>query len=260
MVVRVCTQASRYISRGLKLAIIVSLLMGTHQVAMAMYGNTNLYYSGTPVIIPVCWETFDTSLDVDHVAQKREWVKGAIDATWARYSRLVFTEWDACHSGDPGIHIQITDSGSSSAFGATWNPGSDNGMKLNLRSDDRGRIERVAVLYLYTDGDFYYFMNEETFEQIPLQAAVLGGTVEYLIDNMSLNIYTYESEPIDIELPTNVDLKVVDAPMALAGDTATGATKQVTVESGLKVTVPLFVNDGDTIRVDTRDGSYVTRV
>jgi elongation factor P len=133
----------------------------------------------------------------------------------------------------------------------------------NFISGDRVediRIERVAVQYLYNDGDFYYFMNEETFEQIPLSMAVLGNSVEYLIDNMSLNIYSYEGEPIDVELPTNVDLKVVDAPMALAGDTATGATKQVTVESGLKVTVPLFVSDGDTIRVDTRDGSYVTRV
>jgi elongation factor P len=133
----------------------------------------------------------------------------------------------------------------------------------NFISGDRVediRIDRVAVQYLYNDGDFYYFMNEKTFEQIPLSTAVLGDSVEYLIDNMGLNIYSYEGEPIDIELPTNVDLRVVDAPVALAGDTATGATKQVTVESGLKVTVPLFVNDGDTIRVDTRDGSYVTRV
>jgi elongation factor P len=133
----------------------------------------------------------------------------------------------------------------------------------NFISGDRVediRIDRVAVQYLYNDGDFYHFMNEETFEQIPLPTAVLGDSVEYLVDNMSLNIYSYEGEAIDIELPTNVDLKVVDAPIALAGDTATGATKQVTVESGLKVTVPLFVDKGDTIRVDTRDGSYVTRV
>lgn len=133
----------------------------------------------------------------------------------------------------------------------------------NFISSDRVediRIDRVAVQYLYNDGDFYHFMNEETFEQIPLPTAVLGDSVEYLVDNMSLNIYSYEGEAIDIELPTNVDLNVVDAPIALAGDTATGATKQVTVESGLKVTVPLFVNEGDTIRVDTRDGSYVTRV
>jgi len=133
----------------------------------------------------------------------------------------------------------------------------------NFISGDRVedvRIDRIAVQYLYNDGDLYYFMNEETFEQIPLSAAVLGDDVLYLIDNMSLNISAFEGEPIDIVLPTNVDLKVTDAPLALAGDTATGATKQVTVESGLKVTVPLFVTDGDTIRVDTRTGEYVTRV
>jgi elongation factor P len=122
------------------------------------------------------------------------------------------------------------------------------------------RIDRVSAQYLYNDGVFYYFMNEESFEQIPLSAAVLGEAVQYLVDNMSLNISAYDGEPIDIELPINVELKVVDAPVALAGDTATGTTKQVSLESGLKVNVPLFVGEGDVIRVDTRTGEYVTRV
>ncbi|HUT19437.1 MAG TPA: elongation factor P [Anaerolineae bacterium] len=133
----------------------------------------------------------------------------------------------------------------------------------NFISGDRVediRIDRISAQYLYSDGVFYYFMNEETFEQIPLSAAALGETVQYLVDNMSLNISAYNGEPIDTELPINVELKVVDAPVALAGDTATGATKQVTLESGLKVGVPLFVGEGDTIRVDTRTGEYVTRV
>ena len=133
----------------------------------------------------------------------------------------------------------------------------------NFISGDRVediRIDRVAVQYLYNDGDHYFFMNEETFEQIPLATAVLGDSVQYLTDNMGLNIYSYEGEAIDIELPTSVDLKVVDAPLALAGDSATGATKQVTLESGVKVTVPLFVREGDTLRVDTRTGTYLTRV
>jgi len=133
----------------------------------------------------------------------------------------------------------------------------------NFISGDRvedALIERIEVQFLYHDDRFYYFMNTETFEQIPISAAVLAEEVGYLIENMVLNISTYEREPIDILLPTNVDLKVVEAPMALAGDTATGATKQVTLESGLKVNVPLFVEEGDTIRVDTRTGEYVTRV
>jgi elongation factor P len=133
----------------------------------------------------------------------------------------------------------------------------------NFISGDRVedvRIDRIAVQYLYNDGRFYYFMNTETYEQIPLSAEVLGDSVKYLIDNMTLNISVFESEPIDIDLPTTVDLKVVDAPMAVAGDTATGVTKQVTLESGLQVSVPLFVDEGDTIRVDTRTDEYVTRV
>jgi elongation factor P len=133
----------------------------------------------------------------------------------------------------------------------------------NFISGDRVediRIERVGVQYLYNDGMFYHFMNSETYEEIPLSAEVLGDSVKYLIDNMTLNISVYENEPIDIELPTTVDLEVVDAPMAIAGDTATGVTKTVTLESGLQVNVPLFVNEGDTIRVDTRTDEYVTRV
>jgi elongation factor P len=133
----------------------------------------------------------------------------------------------------------------------------------NFISGDRVedvRIDRIAVQYLYNDGTFYYFMNSETYEQTPLSADTLGDSVKYLIDNMTLNISVYEGEPIDIDLPTTVDLKVVNAPMAVAGDTATGVTKSVTVESGLQVNVPLFVNEGDTIRVDTRTDEYVTRV
>ena len=133
----------------------------------------------------------------------------------------------------------------------------------NFISGDRVediRIDRVEAQYLYSDGEFYFFMNNETFEQIPLSAAVLEDSVQYLVDNMTLNISFYEGEPIDVVLPTTVELKVVDAPMALAGDTATGATKAVTLESGLQVNVPLFVDEGDVIRVDTRTGEYLTRV
>jgi elongation factor P len=133
----------------------------------------------------------------------------------------------------------------------------------NFISGDRVedvRIDRVEVQYLYNDGAFYYFMNNETYEQVLLSAEVLGDSVKYLVDNMTLSISVYESEPIDIDLPTTVDLEVVNAPMAIAGDTATGVTKTVTLESGLEVSVPLFVDQGDTIRVDTRTGEYVTRV
>lgn len=122
------------------------------------------------------------------------------------------------------------------------------------------RIDKIEVQYLYNDGDFYHFMNTETYEQPALPSAILGDAVNYLAENMILTLSFYEGEPIDVILPTAVELGVVESPLAVAGDTATGATKQVTVETGFKVTVPLFINKGDTIRVDTRTGKYVTRV
>ena len=122
------------------------------------------------------------------------------------------------------------------------------------------RLELRGVQYLYNDGTFYYFMDTETYEQPTLSAGVLGGAVDYLIENMTLQISTYDGEPIDIVLPITVELKVVEAPPGFAGDTATGATKQVTLETGLKVTAPLFVEEGDIVRVDTRTGQYLSRV
>lgn len=133
----------------------------------------------------------------------------------------------------------------------------------NFTSGDRVqdiRIDRVEVQYLYSDGEFYHFMNTETYEQPALPAAILGEAVDYLTENMTLTLSFYGGEPIDVILPTAVELQVTDAPLAIAGDTASGATKQITLETGLKVTVPLFVEEGDTIRVDTRSGEYVTRV
>ncbi len=122
------------------------------------------------------------------------------------------------------------------------------------------RLELRGVQYLYNDGHLYYFMDTETYEQPALSADILGDAVDYLTENMTLQISTYDGEPIDIVLPVTVDLKVVEAPPGFAGDTATGATKQVTLETGLKVTVPLFVEEGDTVRVDTRTGQYLSRL
>jgi elongation factor P len=122
-------------------------------------------------------------------------------------------------------------------------------------------LENTPVQYLYHDGDFYYFMNTESFEQITVNERILGDRVPYIKENSELNLITHDGEPLDIDLPPNVDLLVIDSPMAIAGDTAAGGgTKTVTVETGLKVTVPLFVNLNDTVRIDTRSGEYVTRV
>jgi len=122
------------------------------------------------------------------------------------------------------------------------------------------RLELREVQYLYNDGALYYFMDTETYEQPALSAELLGDAIDYLTENMTLQISTHDGEPIDIVLPITVELEVIEAPPGFAGDTATGATKQVTLETGLKVTVPLFVDEGDIIRVDTRTGAYLTRV
>jgi elongation factor P len=114
--------------------------------------------------------------------------------------------------------------------------------------------------YLYNDGDFYHFMDIQTYDQVALPANVIVDTISYLKDNQELEIAFYEGEPIDVNLPITVELEVVDAELAVAGDTATGATKEVTLETGFKVAAPLFVNVGDVIRVDTRNGNYITRV
>jgi len=136
-------------------------------------------------------------------------------------------------------------------------------IQKNFISGDRVediRVERRGVQYLYTDGDLYHFMDTETYDQMALTAAALGDQVRYLKESMELVISTYEDEPLDVELPTTVEMEVIEAEMAVAGDTAAGTLKKVTLETGLQVQVPLFVEVGNVIRVDTRTGEYVTRV
>ena len=136
-------------------------------------------------------------------------------------------------------------------------------IQQNFISGDRVedvRVERRGVQYLYTDGDLYHFMDTETYEQTALAASALGDQVHYLKEGMELVLSSYEGEPIDVELPTTVEMEVVGAEMAIAGDTATGAMKKVRLETGLEVQVPLFIEQGDVIRVDTRTGEYVTRM
>ena len=122
------------------------------------------------------------------------------------------------------------------------------------------RLDKRDVQFLYADGDLYYFMDTDTYEQPVLSAKLLGDAIRYLTDNLTLTLLVYEGEPIEVELPTTVELEVVDAEPGYAGDTAQGATKEVTVSTGLKVETPLFVQIGNVIRVDTRDDRYVTRV
>jgi len=121
-------------------------------------------------------------------------------------------------------------------------------------------LDFANVSYLYKDGDLYYFMDKETFEQPGIKKESLGENAMFLQEGMEVKLTFYKGEAIDVEMPTSVDLKVVESEMAIRGDTATGVTKKVTTETGLTVQCPNFVNVGDTIRVDTRTGEYVTRV
>jgi elongation factor P len=122
------------------------------------------------------------------------------------------------------------------------------------------RLDHATVQYLYHDGDLYFFMNTETYEQPAINAKTLGDAVNYLTDGMSLELESYDGEPINLELPTTVDLEVLQTDPGFAGDTATNANKPARVSTGLQVQVPLFVNPGDVIRIDTRTGQYLTRV
>lgn len=122
------------------------------------------------------------------------------------------------------------------------------------------RLDHKEVQYLYNDGNLYYFMDTETFEQRPLGKKTLAEVIPYLIDEMIVKLSSYNNEPLDIELPTTVDMEVTEAEPGYAGDTATGAKKEVTVSTGLTVQTPLFVEVGDIIQIDTRSGEYITRV
>lgn len=136
-------------------------------------------------------------------------------------------------------------------------------LEKTFTSGDRvpeARLEYHNAQYLYNDGEIYYFMDTETFEQYPIRAEILGDSAGYLKEEMPVKLTFYGSEALDAELPTTVDLKVTYAEIAVRGDTATGVTKTVTVETGIQVQVPNFVEEGDVIRVDTRTGTYVTRV
>ncbi len=122
------------------------------------------------------------------------------------------------------------------------------------------RLERQHVQYLYSEGGQYHFMDTETFDQIVLDNRAMGEAASFVKENDVVDLLTYNGEPIDIELPTAVNLKVEETAPGVKGDTASGATKPATLETGLVVTVPLFVSTGDVLKVDTRTGEYVERV
>ena len=153
--------------------------------------------------------------------------------------------------GNATIRTKVRDIRTGSTFEKTFGSGD--------RVQDI-RIENLQMQYLYHDGNLYHFMDTSTYDQVALDAKMLDDAVNYLKDGMNVIVQDYNGEALGVDLPSAVDLKIVQADIGVRGDTASGASKLVTVETGYRVQVPLFVNEGDTIRVDTRTGEYLTRV
>jgi len=122
------------------------------------------------------------------------------------------------------------------------------------------RLDKVKMQYLYNIDNLYYFMNEESFEQIPINETIIADSKKFLYEGMSLGITFHGDEPINLELPIFIEMKVNKTDPGLRGDTASGGTKPATLESGAVVNVPLFIEEGNTIKVDTRTGEYMERV
>jgi elongation factor P len=132
-----------------------------------------------------------------------------------------------------------------------------------FRSEDRVEqafLENHEMEYLYSDGTDYFFMNTETFDQIHLPLELLDDSIQYLIPNIKIQVEFYESRPIGIELPPSVELKVVATEPALRGATVSNVNKPATLETGMVIQVPPFINEGEVIRVDTNEGKYLERV
>ena len=122
------------------------------------------------------------------------------------------------------------------------------------------RIDRVDMQYLYSDGDLYHFMNVETFDQIALNSDDVGDSLKFVKENEMVKICTHNGNVFAVEAPLFVELEIIDTEPGFKGDTATGATKPATVETGAVVNVPLFVEQGNKIKIDTRTGEYLSRV
>ncbi len=124
----------------------------------------------------------------------------------------------------------------------------------------QARIDRSDMQYLYNDGDLFYFMNVENYEQVALNQDTIGDALKFVKENEMCKVLAYNGNIFSVEPPLFVELEITDTEPGFKGDTATGATKPATVETGAQVAVPLFVNQGDVIKIDTRTGEYLSRV
>ena len=135
-------------------------------------------------------------------------------------------------------------------------------VETSFRPTDRFEnaiIDRKDMQYLYNDGDFYYFMDNETFEQVALNNEQIGDTLKFVKENEVCKLCSYKGNVFSVEPPLFVELEITDTEPGFKGNTATGATKPAIMETGAQIAVPLFVNQGDRVRIDTRTGEYMSR-
>lgn len=133
----------------------------------------------------------------------------------------------------------------------TWNAG----VKVETAT-----VDRRDMTYLYNDGTDYVFMDAETYDQVSISPELLGDGAKFLLENMAVQVATHDDIPLFVELPVTVELEVTHTDPGLQGDRSTGGTKPATLETGAEIQVPLFINTGDKLKVDSRDGSYLGRV
>ena len=124
---------------------------------------------------------------------------------------------------------------------------------------NEARIDRREMQYLYNDGDLYYFMDQETFEQEPIGKDLIGDNFKFVKEEMICTIRSYQGKPFSVEPPMFVELEITDCEPGVRGDTATGSSKGATVETGANIRVPFFINTGDIVKIDTRTGEYLER-
>jgi elongation factor P len=163
------------------------------------------------------------------------------------------------------LHFQHVKPGKGGAFVRTRLRNIDTGavIEKTFRAGEKLesiRTESRPMTYLYRDGEIFYFMDSETFDQIAVQEDVMGEAAGYIVPNGAVSVLSADGEVVSVEPPAHVDLEVAETDPGLKGDTATGGSKPATLETGVVVQVPLFVNLGDRVRVDTRTNEYLTRV
>jgi elongation factor P len=184
----------------------------------------------------------------------------SVPATRLRKGHLVVFEGQLCRL----LEVQHVTPGNLRGFvrAKMRNLRSQSLIDHRFRSEDvveRATLDEREMQYLYTDGNIYYFMDTSSYEQVHLSAESLGDSVSYLLPEATIRVESFDGQPVGVELPATVDLKVTDTAPGIKGATASAQVKPATLETGLVVNVPAFINSGDVIRVNTETGEYMSR-